>query len=127
MIKTVTAALPASTSQNPVAAQANALIQASQPAKALEIATGLQLHIYGRGLQRQKHQDEGFAAFQINIKKHPNEWYTHGEIARIASAKGDFATATKEMNLALVGAPDTAKPGIQGLIARLQKKEDINP
>ena len=96
-------------------------------AKALELASGLQLHVYGRGLQRQKKQDEGFAVFQINIKKRPNEWYTHGEIARIASAKGDFATATKEMNLALATAPDIAKPGIHGLIARLSKNEDINP
>lgn len=96
-------------------------------AKALELASGLQLHVYGRGLQRQKKQDEGFAVFQINIKKRPNEWYTHGEIARMASAKGDFATAMKEMNLALTTAPDIAKPGIHGLIARLAKNEDINP
>jgi tetratricopeptide (TPR) repeat protein len=96
-------------------------------AKALEMASGLQLHVYGRGLQQQKRQDEGFAIFQINVKKRPNEWYTHGEIARMASAKGDFATATKEMNLALNSAPDVAKPGIQRLIARLEKKEDINP
>jgi tetratricopeptide (TPR) repeat protein len=96
-------------------------------AKAFEMASGFQLHVYGRGLQQQKKQEEGFAVFQINIKKRPTEWYTHGEVARIASAKGDFATATKEMNLALTGAPDVAKPGIQRLIARLEKKEDINP
>ncbi len=95
-------------------------------AKALEMASGYQLHAYGRGLQAQKKQEEGFAVFQINIKKRPNEWYTHGEIARIASAKGDFATATKEMNLALASAPDVAKTQIQGLIARLEKKQDIN-
>lgn len=96
-------------------------------AKALDLASGYQLHAYGRGLQIQKKQDEGFSIFQINIKKRPNEWYTHGEIARIASAKGDFATASKEMNLALTSAPDVAKPQIQRLIARLEKKEDINP
>jgi tetratricopeptide (TPR) repeat protein len=96
-------------------------------AKAFETASGLQLHSYGRGLQFQKKQDEGFAVFQINIKKRPNEWYTHGELARIASAKWDFATATKEMNLALASAPDIAKTQIQGLIARLEKKQDINP
>jgi tetratricopeptide (TPR) repeat protein len=96
-------------------------------AKAFEFASGFQLHAYGRGLQFQKKQDEGFAVFQINIKKHPNEWYTHGELARIASAKGDFATATKELNLALASAPDGAKPGIKGLIARAERKEDINP
>lgn len=96
-------------------------------AKALETASGFQLHAYGRGLQIQKKQDEGFAVFQINVKKHPNEWYTHGELARMASARGDFATATKEMNQALAGAPDFAKAGIQRQIARLEKKEDINP
>jgi hypothetical protein len=95
-------------------------------AKAFELASGYQLHAYGRGLQAQKKQEEGFAVFQINIKKRPNEWYTHGEIARIASAKGDFTTAAKEMNLALASAPDIAKTQIQGLIVRLEKKQDIN-
>jgi hypothetical protein len=61
------------------------------------------------------------------VKKHPNEWYAHGELARMASAKGDFDTASKEMKLALPSAPDVAKPGIQRMIARLEKKEDINP
>jgi hypothetical protein len=91
------------------------------------MANGVQLHVYGRGLQIQNKQDEGFAVFQINIKKRPNEWYTHGEIARIASAKGDFDTATKEMKLAKASAPDGAKNQIQGLIDRLEKKQDINP
>ncbi len=96
-------------------------------AKAMEVASGVQLHIYGRGLQQQKKQEEAFTVFRLNVKKRPNEWYTHGELSRMASAKGDFATASKEMNLALGTAPDFAKPGIQRLIARLDKKEDINP
>jgi tetratricopeptide (TPR) repeat protein len=96
-------------------------------AKALEKATGLQLHVYGRGLQIQKKQDEGFAIFKINVQKRPNEWYTHGELARMAAAKGDFPTALKEMKLALAGAPDATKNQIQGLIARLEKNQDINP
>src|SRR5262249_13645893 len=95
--------------------------------KALDMASGLQLHAYGRGLQIQNKQDEAFAIFQINVKKRPNEWYTHGELARMPSAKGDFTTAKKEMQLALVSAPDVAKGGIEGLIARLDKKENINP
>jgi hypothetical protein len=95
--------------------------------KALDKATGVQLHVYGRGLQIQKKQEEGFAVFKINIQKHPNEWYTHGEISRMASAKGDFPTALKEMKLALAGAPEATKTQIQGLIARLEKNQDINP
>jgi tetratricopeptide (TPR) repeat protein len=95
--------------------------------KAMEIATGIQLHAYGRGLQIQNKEAEGFAVFQINIQKRPNEWYTHGELARIASAKGDFETAVKEMKLAQASAPEATKAQIQGLIARLEKKENINP
>ena len=94
---------------------------------AFEVANGIQLHVYGRGLQIRDKQDEGFAVFQINIQKRPNEWYTHGEISRIASAKGDFDKAVKEMKLALASAPDATKAQIQGLIARLEKKENINP
>ena len=96
-------------------------------ARAFALASGFQLHAYGRGLQIQKRQAEGFAVFQINIQKRPNEWYTHGELARLASAKGDYATVTKELNLALASAPDVAKPGIKRLIARAEKKQDINP
>src|SRR5271168_1055875 len=99
----------------------------AEKAKAFEAATGLQLHVYGRGLQIQKKQEEGFAVFQINVKKHPNDWYTHGELARMASARGDFDVALKEMKLALDSAPDATKNQIKGLIARLEKKQDINP
>lgn len=95
--------------------------------QAMDVATGVQLHVYGRGLQIQKKQDEAFAVFQINVKKRPNEWYTHGEISRMASARGDFPAALKEMKLALAGAPEATKQQIQGLIARLEKNQDINP
>lgn len=96
-------------------------------AKAIDKASGLQLHAYGRGLQIQKKQDEAFAVFKINVQKRPNEWYTHGELARMASARGDFAGAIKELKLALAGAPDNTKQQIEGLIARLEKNQDINP
>jgi tetratricopeptide (TPR) repeat protein len=110
-----------------LAAQGKKDEAAATKAKALEIASGYQLHAYGRGLQFQKKQDEGFAIFQVNIKKRPNEWYTHGEIARIASAKGDFPAAVKELNLALQTCPDVAKGQIKGLIAKAEQKQDINP
>ena len=96
-------------------------------AKAYDVASGLQLHAYGRGLQFQKKQEEAFSIFKMNVQRHPNEWYTHGELARMASAHGDFDTAVKEMNLALTSAPDQAKPQIKGLISRLEQKQDINP
>ena len=95
--------------------------------KALDKATGIQLHVYGRGLQIQNKQDEAFAIFKVNVQKHPNEWYAHGELARMAAAKGDFDTAVKEMKSAQGGAPDAVKTQIQGLLDRLSKKENINP
>jgi len=99
---------------------------AALKAKALDKASGVQLHSYGRGLQNQKKQDEAFAVFKINVEKRPNEWYTHGELARMAVAHGDFTTAGREMKLALDSAPDGGKNFIRGLIARIDKKEDIN-
>jgi tetratricopeptide (TPR) repeat protein len=110
-----------------LAAQGKKDEAAAMKAKAMDMASGIQIHALGRGLQAQKKQDEGFAVFQINIKKRPNEWYTHGELARIASAKGDFPTAVKELNLALQTCPDVAKNQIKGLIARAEQKQDINP
>ena len=94
--------------------------------KAFNIGTPLQIHSYGRGLQLQGKQDEAFAVFRANIQKHPNEWFVHSEVARIACSKGDFDTAVKEMKLAVAGAPDDVKPAFEGLVKRLEAKEDIN-
>src|SRR5260370_11481548 len=65
--------------------------------KALDIGNGLQVDFHVHSIQQQKKQDEGFAVFKVNVKKHPNEWYAHGELARMASAKGDFDTAVREV------------------------------
>ena len=95
-------------------------------AQALVMGTGLQVHGYARQLMLQGHRDEAFEIFRGNIKKNPNEWYAHGEAARIACAEGNFDNAVKEMKLAVAAAPDPIKPGIEGLVKRLEKKEDIN-
>jgi len=94
--------------------------------KAMAVAGPLQLHIYARGLQGQKRQDEAFAIFRSNAKKYPNQWFVHSGMARVYSGQGDFANAAKEMKVALSLAPEQQKPSIQGLIKRLEAKEDIN-
>jgi len=94
--------------------------------KAMAIASPLQLHIYARGLQGQKRQDEAFAIFRSNAKKYPNQWFVHSGMARVYSGQGDFTNAAKEMKVALSLAPEQQKPSIQGLIKRLEAKEDIN-
>ncbi len=93
---------------------------------ALAMANPLQLHIYARQLQGQKHQDEAFAIFRENARKHPEEWYVHSGMARIYSSQGKFDDAVKEMNVALAGAPDGQKSYVESLVKRLQSKQDIN-
>ena len=94
--------------------------------KALGIANAQQLYGYGRQLQREKRQDEAFALYLSTAKKYPDFWLSHAGLARVYSGKGDFENATKQMEMALAGAPDQAKTGVQGLIKRLQAKQDIN-
>jgi tetratricopeptide (TPR) repeat protein len=94
--------------------------------QALTLANAIQLHVYGRQLQQQGKQDEAFDVYRSNIKKNPNHWLVHNELARLAVAKGDYDTAVKEMKLAAAGATDGNKPAIEGLVKRLENKEDIN-
>ena len=94
--------------------------------QALALANPLQLHIYARQLQDQKRQDEAFVIFRENARKHPQEWFVHTGMARIYSSQGKFDDAVKEMNLALAAAPDGQKSYVEGLVKRLQAKQDIN-
>ena len=95
-------------------------------AQALDSANSLQLHFFARQLQSQGQQDQAFELFRSNIKKHPNEWITYSEQARMACAQGDYDTAVKQMKLAAAGAPDIYKSVFGGLVKRLEAKEDIN-
>ena len=94
--------------------------------QALNIASALQLHSYGRQLQTQGKQEQAFEVFRSNIKKNPNHWLAHNEAARLACAKGDFDTAVKEMKQSASGATESSKPAIEALVKRLENKEDIN-
>jgi tetratricopeptide (TPR) repeat protein len=94
--------------------------------KALSTGTVIQVHIYGRTLQQQGKQDQAFEVYRANIKKNPDHWLSHAELARLAVAKGDFDTAVKEMKLAAAGTPEQNRPGIEAQVRRLENKEDIN-
>ncbi len=83
-------------------------------------------HGYGRQLQGQGQQAQAFEIFRTNIKRNPNHWVIHSEVARMACAKGDFESAVKEMKIAAAGAPPQFKSAFQGIVARLEAKEDIN-
>jgi len=94
--------------------------------KALDMASPLQIHLFARGLQGEKRNDEAFAIFRENAKKHPDQWFVHSGLARMYCAQGKFDDAAKEMKVALAGAPDNQKSYVDGLVKRLEAKQDIN-
>ena len=94
--------------------------------KALDMASPLQIHIFARQLQAEKRNEEAFAIFRENAKKHPDQWFVHSGLARIYCSQGKFDDAAKEMKLALAGAPDNQKSYVDGLVKRLEAKQDIN-
>ena len=96
-------------------------------AHAMQIATPVQLYSAARGLQNQKKADEAMKLFQEVVKRSPQDVYGHLSQARIKSAAGDFEGALTEAKAAQAAAPaDQQKKAIQGLIDRLQAKQDIN-
>ena len=94
--------------------------------KALSLATPLQLHIYARGLQGEKRNDEAFVIFRDNAQKHPDMWFVHSGLARMYCSQGKYDDAAKEMKVALASAPDNQKTYVDGLVKKLEAKQDIN-
>jgi DUF2911 family protein/tetratricopeptide repeat protein len=94
--------------------------------KALALANPLQTHLYARQLQGQKRADEAYAIFRDNAKKHPDMWFTHTGLARVYSGQGKYDDAAKEMKVALDKAPDNQKAYLDGLVKKLESKQDIN-
>ena len=94
--------------------------------KALAMASPLQIHIYARGLQAQKRPNEAYAIFRDKAKKHPDLWFVHSGLARIYSSQGKFDDAAKEMKMALEKAPDNQRSYVDGLVKKLESKQDIN-
>ncbi len=94
--------------------------------KALTMANAIQMHGYARQLQSEGKQTEAFAIFRDNAKKNPDSWVVHVGMSRMYSAQGDFADASKEMAVAVAGAPEGQKQPLQAFAKRLDAKEDIN-
>ena len=95
--------------------------------KALEKAEGPQLYTYGRQLQNQKKGAEAIEIFKEVAKRFPKGVYGDLAQARVKSAAGDFAGALNDAKQAQAAAPSEGqKQAIQGLVDRLQAKQDIN-
>jgi tetratricopeptide (TPR) repeat protein len=94
--------------------------------KALDLASPLQIHLFARQLQGEKRSDEAFAIFRENARKHPDQWFVHSGLARMYCAQGKFDDAAREMKVALAAAPDNQKSYVDGLVKKLESKQDIN-
>jgi hypothetical protein len=95
--------------------------------QALEKAQAPQLYSYGRQLQNQKKGTEAMEIFKEVAKRFPQGVYGSLAQARIKSAVGDFAGSASDARQAQSAAPgDAQKQSIQGLIDRLDAKQDIN-
>ena len=95
--------------------------------KALQKADGPQLYTYGRQLQNQKKGAEAIGIFKEVAKRFPTGVYGDLAQARIKSSTGDFTGALSDAKQAQAAAPSEGqKQAIQGLIDRLQAKQDIN-
>jgi len=95
-------------------------------AQALAKADAPQSYQYARQLQRDNKQNEAFAIYRNIAKKYPTNLFAYAGLARIAVGDGNYDEAVKEMKLAKDAAPENAKSQIQGLINRLEAKENIN-
>jgi tetratricopeptide (TPR) repeat protein len=93
---------------------------------ALAKANAGQSYQFARQLQRDHKQDQAFAIYRDIAKKYPTNLFAYAGLARIAVGDGNYDEAVKDMKLAKDAAPENAKSQIQGLINRLEKKENIN-
>ncbi|MGZ4778693.1 MAG: DUF2911 domain-containing protein [Thermoanaerobaculia bacterium] len=90
-------------------------------------ATAVQLHTYARGLLQQGKKEQALAVWELNAKRHPNEWPVNVGLARGYSAVGRYKDALKYAKLAEAQAPDEAnKKNLQAGIAKLEAGKDMN-
>jgi len=95
--------------------------------KATAMASAIQLHMYARQLLTQGKKQEALAAWELNAKKHPNEWPVNVGLARGLSAMGRYKEALKYAKLAVAQAPDeNNKKSLQAGIAKLEQGKDMN-
>ncbi len=95
--------------------------------QALDNATVLELHQYGRQLLAENKQEEAFVIFEKNFKKFKGAWPTNVGMMRILSAQKNFSKALQFAKKALPQAPDDLnKNALEAMIKKLEGGKDIN-
>jgi hypothetical protein len=93
---------------------------------AMDNATVLELHGYGRQLLTQQKLTEAMAVFQKNYDKHKGAWPTNAGMMRIYSAMGDYKKALQFAKAALAQAPDdTNKRFMEGAVKTLSEGKGL--
>jgi len=95
--------------------------------RALEKAEVAQLYGYARRMKSEKRDAEATEMLQIVAQRHPKHVFGLLAQARIKSAAGDFPGAAEAVKQAqAVALSEEQKKNLQGLIDRLNAKQDIN-
>ena len=94
--------------------------------KAMELGNAIQVYSFGRSIQIQGQKPEALEYFRVVAKRFPEHWLSHLAQARLSVAGGDFATALREIQAAVAGAPAQNKTALETLQKRIENKEDIN-
>lgn len=93
---------------------------------AMEKASVLELHGYGRQLIGQKKYPEALAVFQQNFEKSGGAWPTHVGLARGYSAAGNLKKALEHAEAALKQAPDEVnRKSVESMISTLKAGKAI--
>lgn len=94
--------------------------------QALESATVMEMHGYGRNLLAQGKTEEAMKIFEENYKKHNGIWPTNGGMMRGYSALGNYKKALEFAKKALEQAVDDInKKNLKNYIETLEKGEPI--
>ena len=72
----------------------------------------------------EKQNDEAYAIFRENAKKHPDQWFVHAGLARMYCSQRKFDDAP-EMKLRLRGSGQP-KVYVEWLVKNWRAKQDIN-
>lgn len=89
--------------------------------QAMEVASAVELHQYGRRLLNEKKVDEALMIFEKNYKKNNGAWPTTVGMMRGLSAKGDYKKALEFAKTALTQASDDInKKSIEAAIKSLE-------
>jgi len=93
---------------------------------AVEAASVIELHQYGRRLMSENKLPEALAVFQKNYTKNKGVWPTNAGLMRIYAATGDYKKALEYAKAALKQAPDeTNKKFLESAIQNLQEGKPI--